>query len=136
MIAMSFNVRTFTVARQVELEPVVRDMTATGCSPDVILVQEARVTAVQFSRRGLAGYQRFAVLVPDGRAGGGLMTFVRMDITAHVAFSEQRALVVELNETMPPLRFANVYRSQDVDTVAGVGEGFFAMAKTISGSAT
>ena len=64
------------------------------------------------------------------------MTFVRMGIAAHVTFSERRVLVVELSETVQPLRFANVYRSQDVDTVAGVGEGFFAMAKTISGSAT
>ena len=112
-----------------------RGIVAARCSPDVILVQEARVTAMQLSRRGLAGYQQFAVLVLDGRAGGGLMTFVGMGIAPHVAFSEQRALVVELSEMVPPLRFANVYRSQDVDTAAEVGEGFFAMVKAISGSA-
>ena len=46
VIAMSLNVRTFTVAQQVELESVARGMAAAGCSPGVILVQETRVTAV------------------------------------------------------------------------------------------
>ena len=57
----------------------------------------------------------------DGRTSGGLITFVRQGIAAHVASSEQRALVVGLSEAAPPLRFANVYRSQDVGTVTGTG---------------
>ena len=68
VVRMPLNVRTFTVARRVELESVVRGMAAAGRSPGVILVQEAHVTAVQLNRRRLAGYQQFVVLVFNGRA--------------------------------------------------------------------
>ena len=135
MKVMSLNARRLTEARLVELESVVRSMAAVGKDPDVILIQEAHVTAEQLSRRGLAGYQQFAVLVSNSQASGGLITFVRTGIVAHVAFSEKRALVVELSEATPPLRFANVYRSQGVDSAATTGEGFFDMTKTITGNA-
>ena len=137
IVMLSLNVRLFTVSRHAELISALAALNVAGRDPDVIVLQETRVTAADVHRRTLVGYRQFAVEVPaDSSGSGGLTTFMRDGFTAHVVSSDPRALVVELRDVVPPLRVADVCRSARVDAAAVAGTRFFDLMKAVVGGAT
>ena len=111
VVVLSLNVRTFSVARHVELISALAALKIAGREPDVIVLQETHVISAQTGRRTLVVYRQFAVPVPAGNGIDGLITFVHDGFAAHVVSSEPRALVIKLRDVTPPLRIADVNRS-------------------------